>query len=144
MATSSGKNIAYAVPQSTVSYCVAALGAGAAAPTVPVNGDFTPTTQTYPLRANKISTLASEVPTRSGVGVYVITITDHHPNILHADADVYKAGASPTAHLDASVTVVDAKNRQITVEVSTEAGVLTDLGTNDMLVLHVFAQDSTV
>lgn len=144
MATSSGKNLAHAVPHSTVTFCVAVLGAGTSAPTVPVNGDFKPTTATYPLRANRVSTVAADAPTRSGVGVYVITIADHYPNILHASANVYKAGASPTAHLDAVVTVIDAANRQLTVEVETEAGVLTDIGTNDMLVIKCFAQDSTV
>lgn len=138
-----GKDRKSSIPHSCVDFTVAALGAGASAPTVPADGDFRPTTATYPLRANGISKASAEVPTRSGTGVYVITVSHLLPNILYAAGVVVKAGSSPTAELAADVTIIDAPNRQITVKVIAPNGTATDLGTSDMLLLYVHAQDST-
>jgi hypothetical protein len=137
-----GKNIKSSIPGSCVDFTAAVIGAGAAAPALPANGNFTPTTTTYPLRANATSKLAAEVPVRSGVGVYVITIEHPLPNILFASAVVVKAGAAPTAELAADVTIIDTANRQITVKVITPAGLAADCGVNDMLLLYVHGQDS--
>lgn len=137
-----GKNLKKSIAHSCVDFTVAVLGAGAAAPTVPANGNFTPTTASYPLRANAVSTAVAEIPTRSGTGVYVVTIAHLLPNILFATGVVLSAGSAPTSALTAEVTIINAATRQITVKVFTPAGVATDLGTSDMLVLYCHAQDS--
>lgn len=139
-----GKNPKYSSPGSCVDFTVAVLGAATSAPTLPADGDFRHDKSTYPRRANKVSTLAAEAPTRTGAGVYVVTMAEQLANILYADAVVLAAGASPTGDLSADVTKVDAPNRKLYVTVSTPAGVATDIGTNDMLVFYVHAQDSTV
>jgi hypothetical protein len=125
-------------------FWVAAIGAGAAAPTVPSNGPAGPTVATYPLIANGISKSTSEIPTRTSTGVYVITIAHQLPLVQFATGAVFSAGASPTAVLVADVTIINAASRTITVKVSTPAGTLTDLGTSDMLVLQCNYHNSSV
>jgi len=139
-----GKSLKSSVPHSCVDYVVAALGAGAAAPTVPVNGPFTPTTGTYPQRLNAISRLAAEAPTRASAGLYSITVDAAFAlnTMAFVPGVVLSAGASPTACLTADVTIVNSATRQITFLVSTPGGVATDLGTSDMVVLYVHGQDS--
>ena len=143
MATSN-KSPKSSTPQSSFDFTVAVLGAVTSAPTVPADGSFTPTTSTYPRRANKVSTAAGDAPVRSSTGVYVITYADQVPFVKNAWASVVAAGASPTGDLQACVTKIDAANRQITVKTATFAGVATDIGTNDLLIITVDAQDSTV
>jgi len=130
-----GENIHKSIPANCGSFWVAALGAGAAAPTVPSNGSFTPTTSTYPLNINGIDKTTAGAPTRSGTGVYVVTVAHLLPTIQFATAVVVAAGNSPTSALAAEVTKIDTANRQVTVKVFTPAGVATDLGTSDMLLL---------
>lgn len=138
-----GKNPKSSIPHSCVDFTLAVLGAGAAAPTVPLDGKLTPTTSTYPSRANGVSRLAAEIPTRSGVGAYTVTTSHAVPTGLFATAAVYAAGAAPTAGgLKADVISLDSAGRKLSVVVATPAGVATDLGTNDMLVFYVHAQDS--
>jgi len=139
-----GKDHKFSIPHSTVDFVVAAMGAGAAAPTVPLNGKLTPTTATYPIRANGISKLSTEIPTRTSAGLYVITYSHLLPTMLFATGSVVSAGNSPTAALVADVTIIDQVNRKLTVLVSTPAGVATDLGTSDMLIVLCQAQDSSV
>ena len=139
-----GKNPKQSVPHSSVDFTVAVLGAATSAPTIPADGKLTPTTSTYPVRGNRVSTAAADAPTRSGAGVYVITYADQVPFVKNAWASVVAAGASPTGDLQACVTKIDAANRQITVKTATFAGVATDIGTNDLLIITVDAQDSTV
>lgn len=139
-----GANPKKSIPHSCVDFTVAVIGTGATPPAVPANGNFTPTTNTYPRRANRVSTVAAEAPTRTGAGVYVITIADKLANILFVSATVAAAGGSPTGALQADVTKWDAANRKLYVSVSTPAGVATDIGTSDMLVFYVHAQDSGV
>lgn len=140
-----GKNAKFSIPHSCVDFTLAVLGAAAAAPTVPANGTLTPATSTYPSRANGVSRLAAEIPTRSGAGLYVVTYSHLLPTMLYADAAVFAAGAAPTAGgLKADVIAINQATRQLTVVVTTPAGVAADLGVNDMLVFHVQAQDSTV
>ncbi len=139
-----GANPKKSIPHSCVDFTVAVIGTGATAPAVPANGNFTPTTSTYPRRANKVSTASAEAPTRTGAGAYVITIADKLANILFVKGETYAAGGSPTGALQVDVTKIDAANRKIYVSVFTAAGVATDIGTSDMLVLYCHAQDSTV
>lgn len=139
-----GANPKKSIPHSCVDFTVAVIGTGATAPAVPANGNFTPTTNTYPRRANRVSTVAAEAPTRTGAGVYVITIADKLANILFVKGETYSAGGSPTGALQVDVTKIDAANRKITVAVFSAAGVATDIGTSDMLVLWCHAQDSGV
>lgn len=130
-----GENTHKSIPANCGSYWAAAIGTGASAPAVPANGSFTPTTSTYPVIANGISKLAAEAPTRSGAGVYVITMSHLVPLLMFSTGVVVQAGASPTAALAAEITVINTATRQITVKVFTPAGVATDLGTSDMLLL---------
>lgn len=139
-----GANPKKSIPHSCVDFTVAVIGTGATAPAVPANGNFTPTTNTYPRRANRVSTVAAEAPTRTGAGVYVITIADKLANILFVKGETYAAGGAPTGALQVDVTKIDAANRKITVAVFTAAGVAADIGTSDMLVLYCHAQDSGV
>jgi hypothetical protein len=140
------KNPKSSIPHSCVDFTIAAIGAGAAAPTVPANGNFRPTTSVYPLRANGISQLAAEIPTRTSAGIYVITYSADYSlfNVLFPNASVLSAGASPTSVLEATVTIVDPVARQITVKVYIPNGTLTDLGASDLLVIYLHGQDSTV
>lgn len=137
-----GKNLKSSIPASCVDFTVAVLGAAAAAPTIPVSGDFRPATSTYPVRANRVSKIAAEIPTRTSAGFYVITIEDQLVNILFAAAIVVKAGAAPTAQLAADVTLIDPVLRQITVKCTIPNGTATDAGVNDMIVIYVHGQDS--
>jgi len=139
-----GKDRKSSIPHSMVDFTIAAIGAGAGAPTVPANGDFRPGAATFPLRANGIDKTTAGIPTRSGTGVYVVTYEHQLPNVMYASAAVYKAGGAPTAALVADVTIIDPVNRQITVKVFTPAGVATDCGTSDMLLIYCHAQDSGV
>lgn len=135
-----------ALPVDSTDFVIAVLGGGsAAAPTVPVNGPFTPTTGTYPVKANAVSQLAAEIPTRASAGLYTVFYDAAFmvPSILNADGSVLSAGASPTACLQVAVTIVNAASRSITCQVSTPAGVATDLGTSDMLVLTPLTWNTT-
>lgn len=138
------KNPKSSFGHSMVDLTVAVLGAGAAAPTVPADGAFTPTTSTFPRGLNAVSTATADIPTRSGVGVYVITYaSDLKPKtVSFAQGCVLSAGSAPTSVLVADVTIVDPVARQITVKVSTPNGTATDLGTSDMLVIYLHGQDS--
>jgi|SRR6185312_5059718 len=136
-----GKNIKSSVPHSCVDFTVAVLGAGAAAPTIPANGNFTPTTSTYPLRANGVDTVIAIV--RSSTGVYVIPFAHQLPNVLFGTAAVLAAGGSPSGNLAADVVAIDPVARTCTVKVTTiTADALTDIGTSDMLVIYLHGQDS--
>lgn len=139
-----GKDISYAVPGSMVKFLAAVLGNTTNAPTIPADGKFTPTTSTYPRRANSVSLVASEAPTRTSQGVYVITISHLLPNILFATAAVLSAGGSPTATLVADVTIINSATRQLTVKTALPNGTLTDVGTSDMIVIKIDGQDSGV
>lgn len=136
-----GADFKKSVPHSCVDFTVAAIGTGATPPAKPADGDFRPTTNTYPLRANAFSTTAAA--TRTSAGFYVIPIEHLLPNILFAEATVVKAGAAPTAQLAADVTLIDSANKQITVKCVIPNGTATDLGTSDMLLIFVHAQNST-
>lgn len=140
-----GTDIKKAYPIESTDFVVAVLGAGAAAPVAPANGLPAPTTGTFPIKANALSVLATEIPTRASAGLYTITYDQAFmvPAILDCDGSVISAGASPTACLQVAVTIVNAATRQITCQVSTPAGVATDLGTSDMLVLSVGAWNTT-
>ena len=133
------KNPKSSTPHSSVDFTAAVLGNGTSAPTIPADGKFTPTTGTYPLRANRAKSC-----TRSGAGVYAITLQDQLPLIKNAWASIVAAGGSPTGDLKGRVTAIDAANRQITVQTTTFAGAATDIGTSDMLIVMIDAQDSMV
>lgn len=124
-------------PVEATDITIAVIGAGAAAPAVPANGANTPSTATYPAKANAVSQAATEIPTRASAGLYTIMYDAAFaaPAILSCDGSVVSAGASPTACLQVAVTITNAAARQITCQVSTPSGTATDLGTSDMLIL---------
>ena len=128
-----------------VGFRVAAIGTGATAPAVPADGRFTPTTSTFPRRLNAISLLTAEAPTRTGAGVYTITISADFKlvNAWPTAAVVLSAGGAPTALLEATPTIYDPATRILTVKTFIGNGTATDLGTSDMLVVTFEAQDSS-
>jgi hypothetical protein len=132
----------FAIPHDTVKFTVAAIGTGASAPAAPVDGRFTPTTATYPRRANGISYAVA--PTRTSAGIYVVTINPDFQlyQYTFGQGVVLSAGLSPTALLEADVTILDPVNQQVTVKVITGTGTATDLGTSDMLVLYLHGLNS--
>ena len=143
----SQKNFKSASPHSSVDYVAAALGGGSGnPPTLPADGVFTPTTSTYPLHANALSSGTNAVaPTRTSTGIYTLTLKHQPKFVLFAKAEVLQAGASPTTGLTAKVVSYDPVAKVATVRTYVDTtGVLTDAGTNDMIVLYVTAQDSTV
>lgn len=139
-----GENPHKSIPANCGSFWVAALGNSTSAPTVPANGAFTPTTSTYPISMNGISKLSAEAPSRSAAGVYVVTVDHKLPLMQFATAVVVAAGGSPTTALAAEVTKIDTANRQITVKTFTPAGVATDVGTSDLILIKVDYRNSTV
>lgn len=134
-----GKNPKQSALHSCVDFVAAVMGNTTSDPTIPTDGAIDPTKGQYPLRANR-----AKSGTHSGTGIIVVTLSDPPATLLYANAAVIAAGASPTADLDADVVKIDPANKQITVKLSTPAGVLTDPGTSDMIVLYVHGQDSTV
>ena len=116
------------------------LGGGAAANgTLPANGVLTDTTATFPKGCN-VGTSLTYVST----GLYTAILSQQVKNLLWADGIVVDAGASPTAALKAVVTKITPSTRTITVKIYTPAGVLTDLGTSDLLILKVDGADTSV
>jgi hypothetical protein len=138
------KNPKSSVGHSMVDFMVAVLGNTTSNPTIPSDGRFTPTTSTFPRTLNCVSLLAAEAPTRSAQGVFTINYSkDFQPNnVVFANASVLSAGSSPTAVLEATVTIVDPVARLITVKVYVPNGTLTDPGTSDMIVIYCHGQDS--
>lgn len=139
-----GKNQKFSIPHSCLDFAVAVIGTGATPPAVPASGAFTPTTSTFPSRLNGVSRVAAEAPTRASAGRYTITYAHQLPVVFNAQGSVLAAGGSPTGGLLCDVDSINSVTRQIAVRVSTQAGVATDLGTSDMLVLTCDAQDSGV
>lgn len=140
-----GKDRKFSIPHSCVDFAVAVLGAGGAAPTLPVNGPMAPTVSTFPARLNGVSRVAAEIPTRSAQGRYVITYAHQLPVAFNAQGSVLSAGGSPTGGLVVDVDSINSATRQIAVRVAQQVnGALTDLGTSDLLILTVNAQDSGV
>lgn len=139
-----GKDHAFAIPQSTCKFWMAALGNTTNAPTIPADGTFRPTTSTYPRRCNGISLASGEAPSRSSQGIFVLTYRHQVPTVMFATAAVLSAGNSPTAVLVADVTIIDPVARQVTVKITTPTGTLTDPGTSDMIVVQLECQDSGV
>ena len=140
----------FGIPHDVVKFFGAVIGAGAAAPTRCLNGQYTPTTATYPARANGVST--TTIPTRTSAGLYTITLTHQIPTLLFGTASVLSGGGAPTAALVADVLIMNPVVADqtpsgfptITVLVSTPAGIATDLGTSDMLVFELTGQNSLV
>lgn len=134
-----GKNLANALIPGFVTYHAAFLGGGAATNcTIPTDGVLTDAAAgVYPRQAN-IATSATYVST----GLYTIVLSEACKNLLFADAVVVSDGVSPTAALKAVVTKIT-PSTGLTVKVYTPAGVLTDLGTSDLLILKVDAADTS-
>jgi hypothetical protein len=137
-----GKNPHSSVPFGLVEFLVAYLGGGAATNcSTPANGTLTDDAAgLFPTKCNK-GLLATYVST----GLYTCTFLENMQvkHLLHADPIVVSDGASPTAALKAVVTKLTPSTRTITVKVYTPAGVLTDLGTSDLLVMRVLGRDSS-
>lgn len=125
------------VPNQIAFFAAMMGGGGAADGTRPTNGTLTSSGGEYPAQANFASTLVY-----TSTGLYTLTLSELVPHILWADAIVVDSGDSPTAALKAVVTQIIPASKQIVVKVYTPAGVLTDLGTSDMIVVRVDAADT--
>lgn len=115
---------------------VAILGAGAAAPTVPVDGDVQPN---YPKKANMLSRLAAEIPARSGVGAYTVQWDSKFfcKRVLNANAEVFGA-----AGMWCQISAIANATRTLTLKVFNAAGAATDLANGtDLLVVSLEMQD---
>jgi hypothetical protein len=137
-----GKDRKFSIPHSCVDFVVAVIGTGASPPVATTNGPMSPTVATFPARLNGISRVAAEIPTRSAQGRYVITYAHQLPVVFNATGTVLAAGGAPTGGLLCDVDSINPATRQIAIRVATQNGTLTDLGTSDLLVLTVNAQDS--
>lgn len=119
-------------------FCVAVAGAGAAPPVAPTPG----TSYVQPdfkKSGNALSQVAAEIPTRSGVGAYIVT---YDPSftvnaIMDCPCNVYG-----TVGAWAQISAVNAALRQLTVKVFAAAGAAADLAVGDLLVIDVKARDS--
>jgi hypothetical protein len=137
-----GKNPASAIPHSSVFFDVAVLGAGASAPTIPLDGTLTAASSVFPIAANGVD--PATLPTRTSAGLYVITYVHKLPHVIPQSAQVVSAGGAPTAALDAAILKVVPSTRQVTVLVSVPStGVATDMGTSDMLVMTLKGYDTS-
>ena len=135
-----GKFPAFTTFVGQVSLFAAFLGGGGAANgTVPSNGGLADDTATFPKGVNLGTSL-----TYVSTGLYTAVLSQNIKNLLWADGIVVDAGASPTAALKAVVTKITPSTNTITVKIYTPAGVLTDLGTSDMLILRVEGADTSV
>lgn len=128
-------------PNGVQYFRVAVVGNGANAPVAPA-GKTTSLTSSpdFILKANALSTLAAEIPTRSGTGVYTVTYDASFtvPAVLTAPAEVYGS-----AGMWAAVTSVNTTTRVITVSTFNNSGTATDLTSSMMLVIALECRDST-
>lgn len=132
-----GGNPSFDWPHAMQYFRVAVVGAGAAAPTAPVDGLVQPN---FPKRANAISRLAAEIPARSGVGAYTIQWDAGFAcaSTLMATAEIYGATG-----MWAQISAIANATRTLTVKVFNAAGAATDLANGtDLLVVDVELWDS--
>jgi hypothetical protein len=126
-------------PNSMQYFRIAVIGAGAAAPTLPTGAlaTLSGTSPDFPNKANAISRVAAEIPTRSATGVYTVTIDPSFTvaKILNTPIEVYGV-----AGVWAAVTSV--VGRVITISVFTAGGAAVDLTTSNLLVISCECQDS--
>lgn len=109
----------------------AVLGGGAATNgTLPGNGQLKDDASTYPKAANFAASL-----TYVSSGIYDFVASESVKHILFASGMVVDAGSAPTAALQVTVTIITPSTKTIRVRITTPAGVLTDLGTSDLLVM---------
>lgn len=139
----------YDFPSNVQYFLIAVQGAGASAPVAPPGvaywGKNAAGTQVYDwhVKANALSRKASEVPTRTSAGVYVITYDYDFtvPIILDVPCDVYG-----TPGVWAQVSSWQPSTRQLTVNVFAAGGTPTDLAgstTPDFLLMKVQARDTS-
>ena len=134
-------------PSGVQYFLIAVQGNGTGAPLAPTGaaywGKNAAGTQVYDwhVKANALSRKASEAPTRTSAGVYVVTYDYDFtvPIILDAPCDVYG-----TVGLWAQVSAWQPSTRQLTVNVFAAGGTPTDLAgstTPDFLLIKVQARD---
>lgn len=132
-----GGNEALDYPANVQYFSVAVVGAGAAAPTAPADGLVSPQ---FPKKANALSTLAAEIPTRSGAGAYVVTYDKKFTVFKMLSSDGPIMGA---AGMWCQVTAINEATRQLTVKVFNAAGAATDLANGtDLMILNCRCVDS--
>jgi len=117
-------------------YRLAVLGAGAAAPVRPTSGLVPPL---FPTKANVLSLLAAEIPTRSGAGIYGLTVASKYQMVSWLDAQVSCFGA---AGLFGQVSAYNPLTRALTLRTFV-AGTPTDLTATDLVVISISGCDSS-
>lgn len=126
-------------PGSMTLFAAAMGGGGASNGTIPSNGQLDDANGKYPKAVNFASALTYD----SATGLYYVTLTENVKHILWADGIVVDSGAAPTAALKCVVYKITSTTKKIYVKIYTPAGVLTDLGTSDMLILKVDVADTS-
>jgi hypothetical protein len=125
-------------PNSLAVYAAAMGGGAAANGTLPANGALTGSSGKYPKAVN----FASALTYNAATGKYKMVLSESIKHLLWADGIVVDSGASPTAALEVVITAIDAVLKTIYFNVYTPAGVLTDLGTSDMVILKIDGADT--
>lgn len=117
----------------------AALGGGAGVDgTIPSNGQLESTLGRYPKGEN----FASALKYNAATGVYYVLLTEPVKHILFVSGMVVDSGGAPTGALNVTPISVTPASKRIDINIHTPAGVLTDLGTSDMLVLRCEIADT--
>ena len=120
-------------------YRLAVNGAGAAAPTLPPG--LTAVQPDFPAACSVISRLAAEIPTRAGVGSYVITVDPSFKlaNWLECPVEIYG-----TVGAWGQVSLLSAATRQITLKTFAAAGAAADLAIGDLCVMTITGLDGSL
>lgn len=126
-------------PQSMALFAAAMGGGAASNGTVAANGTLSTSNGKYPKAVN----FASALTYNAATGKYYLTLNESVRHILWADGVVVDSGAAPTAALYVLVTAIDQSTKKVYFNVYTPAGVLTDLGTSDMVIFKVDIADTS-
>jgi hypothetical protein len=125
-------------PMGVQYYRLAVVGTGASAPVAPTNGIIPPL---WPVKASVMSTLAAEIPTRSGVGVYTVTVAAQWRMFAWLSVETEVMG---TGGLWAQVSAHSPTTGVITLRTFAAAGSATDLTSADLAVLTISGLDTSV
>lgn len=135
-----GGQLSYDYPNGMQYFRVAVVGNGANPPVAPTGTTASLTsTPDFPIRANALTKVTAEAPTRSATGVYTITYGPDFlvPKVLNALCDVYGV-----AGMWGSVTSVNTATRVITFSTFSANGTATDLTSSMLCVISIEAMNT--
>jgi hypothetical protein len=124
-------------PQGMQYYRLAVIGAGAAAPVAPSNGLVPPL---WPIKASVLSSLATEIPTRTGAGVYTATVAAPWRMVAWLDVSIDISG-TPGAW--GQVSAWNPTTGVITFRTFNAGGTATDITSSDLVVMTISGVDSS-